>query len=537
MKRAFYTLLSLTLLFSFGLTALAGCKKDKQKDPPAPATEASTEQPTDPQTDPQSDAPTEPETDAPTEPETDAPTEPETDPPTDPQTEPETDPAPTEPSVTFLSKDGRLIAHVPLSSGTPVVAPAAPEEDGYTFVGWNKDYKSARSPMTVTALYTEDVTPSTPAEILAWQPTYTSTRYGKSVGVYKDLVYGTRGDVTDEGEGFDMSKKTGGWLLDANHGGTGIHRHRTGQLFDVYLPADFGASTPILLYVHGGSWSQNYDKDGSAFELLARIAANGYIVVSMDYILQSNNTEDGVTVGREGATLAAMLGDIDLMVSYLRDVLMPTMGLPTDNKIAIAGTSAGAHLASLYAFDEHDTSKLGLSLTHKLEIGLLMSIVGPDDLAEILAMLAAANGISFSNTQALAAIPVSANPFTQLFARLLGDEGIETLADLIEPAAFWSPVRLVEAGIPDVILAYAETSDGSGTDGIIPTSTFYNLRTAVTEAGADCDAALFVGIEHGQIDDIRTTGEYPIKGTEITIHPAVWMAQQMAAHRDALLAP
>ena len=320
-----------------------------------------------------------------------------------------------------------------------------------------------------------------------------------------------------------MQKDTGGWILNNEHGHTPYHRHRTGQYFDVYLPENYDASTPVLLYLHGGTWSQNYDKDGGSLDTLTRIAASGYICVSADYIMQTNNTMDGATVGRDGATFAAMLGDIDLVVSYLHDVFLPAIGVSNENKIAVGGASAGAHLAALYAYDGNDTAKLGLSLEHKMEVGILLELVGPDHLASLMPLIEQAFSGLYQGEEA--------SPFRVLFARLLGLEEDATLDAMTELADFWSPSRLIAPGIPSVILAYAELAEGAGTDGAVPTATFDALKAAVTNAGAHCSAALFVGLDHGAID---SSGEYPIKGTDVTTNPSVWIAEQLVSMRAEL---
>ena len=510
MKRKYVLVLSVLLLLSVLIAAFAGCNKDGQTDTTGtPTSDLSTTVPETTAKETTADPTAEP-TAAPTA----EPTRAET-------TAPQDDPA--GPKVVFSDKEGNMIEEVPIRTDSPVVSPEPPVVEGYTFIGWSGAYENATEDTSVRALYTKDITPSTTDEIRAWKPTYTSTLYSCKVSVYKDFSYGTRGDVTNEGDGFDASKGLGGWILNSEHGHTPYHRHRTGQYFDVYLPENYTASTPVLLYLHGGAWSQIYDKDGTSLDLLARIAASGYICVSADYIMQSNNTQDGATVGRDGATFAAMLGDIDLVVSYLHDVFLPAIGVSNENKIAVAGPSAGGHLAALYAYDANDPAKLGLSLAHKMEVGILLDIVGPDYLESFLP-IAEQMFSALLQTE-------GPSPFRILFARLVGLNDDATDDALINAAAFWSPSRLIAPGIPAVILAYAEITEGAGTDGAIPTSTFDALKVAVTDAGATCSAALFVGVDHGAIDQ---SGVFPIKGTDVTANPSVWMTEQLVSMRTKL---
>ena len=201
----------------------------------------------------------------------------------------------------------------------------------------------------------------------------TATVGDSTVRIYHDLAYGTRGDA--EGEGAEYTAHS--W---------GYHNHRSGNYFDVYADdailssASARAKMPVFVFLHGGSWSQSYDKDGSSRDLLKRVAAAGYFVVTMDYQLQSDITELGETTPRENATFADMLADVDTMMTYLKTAL-PAIGLPTD-KIVIGGESAGAHLAMCYAWDQSGTGLSGASLTHDLNVACVMSAVGPANLAD-----------------------------------------------------------------------------------------------------------------------------------------------------------
>ena len=56
-------------------------------------------------------------------------------------------------TVTFLDKDGNVIATQEVEPGDNVVAPDAPKVDGYKFISWDKDLTNVQSNMTVTAQY------------------------------------------------------------------------------------------------------------------------------------------------------------------------------------------------------------------------------------------------------------------------------------------------------------------------------------------------------------------------------------------------
>ena len=55
--------------------------------------------------------------------------------------------------VTFVDWDGTVLASVGVAAGQAATAPADPVREGYTFIGWDSDFSSVIEDMTVTALY------------------------------------------------------------------------------------------------------------------------------------------------------------------------------------------------------------------------------------------------------------------------------------------------------------------------------------------------------------------------------------------------
>ena len=55
--------------------------------------------------------------------------------------------------VEFVDWDGTILATMKVSNGEAATAPDAPTREGYTFIGWDKDFSSVTEDMTVTALY------------------------------------------------------------------------------------------------------------------------------------------------------------------------------------------------------------------------------------------------------------------------------------------------------------------------------------------------------------------------------------------------
>ena len=55
--------------------------------------------------------------------------------------------------VTFVDWDGTVLASVGVAAGQAATAPAAPVREGYTFIGWDKDFSFVTSDMDVYAQY------------------------------------------------------------------------------------------------------------------------------------------------------------------------------------------------------------------------------------------------------------------------------------------------------------------------------------------------------------------------------------------------
>jgi uncharacterized repeat protein (TIGR02543 family) len=62
-------------------------------------------------------------------------------------------------TVNFVDYDGTVLKTQTVESGKSATAPADPTRDGYKFTGWDKDFSSVTSNLTVTALYEVDNKP------------------------------------------------------------------------------------------------------------------------------------------------------------------------------------------------------------------------------------------------------------------------------------------------------------------------------------------------------------------------------------------
>ncbi|MCR4921101.1 MAG: alpha/beta hydrolase [Bacteroidaceae bacterium] len=137
-----------------------------------------------------------------------------------------------------------------------------------------------------------------------------------------------------------------------------MYGSREHNKYDLYLPNDAALqdSLALILYVHGGSWLGG-DKnmhDSDCYAWLKR----GYATATMNYSLLN---EDGVSI-------PTMLDEIDSCIQHIEG-FAAGKGVRI-RQMAIGGTSAGGHLAMMYAYGR----------SHRLPLRFATIKVGPSDL-------------------------------------------------------------------------------------------------------------------------------------------------------------
>lgn len=108
---------------------------------------------------------------------------------------------------------------------------------------------------------------------------------------------------------------------------------------DIYAPRDRSQPHPAILWIHGGGWSRGDARTSGAYanwpEVLASLAARGFVVASLDYRLSGE------------ARFPAQIQDVKAALRHLR-AQAPTLGIDP-SRIYLWGGSAGGHLAGLAA--------------------------------------------------------------------------------------------------------------------------------------------------------------------------------------------
>jgi len=142
----------------------------------------------------------------------------------------------------------------------------------------------------------------------------------------------------------------------------------TSLCLDLYRPPG-DAPAKLIVWVHGGAW-----RAGSRSDMPLRpLVDAGYAVASVDYRLSPV------------AQFPAQVHDIKAAIRYLR-ANQQRLGLNA-GRIAIAGSSAGGHLAALVGVTNGDTElegDVGEHLDQSSDVQAIVDWFGPTDFATIL---------------------------------------------------------------------------------------------------------------------------------------------------------
>jgi acetyl esterase/lipase len=224
-------------------------------------------------------------------------------------------------------------------------------------------------------------------------------------------------------------------------------------LLDVYEPTAGGSgSLPVVMYIHGGGW-RGGDKR-TAQPLLTRLADAGYVVVSIDYRLAPEHS------------YPAQVEDCTAALEWIHEHISSYGG--DRSRIAVAGHSAGGHLAALLG-----VGRGGVSMV--------------EDSFAVQAVLVWAAPVDF-----LKRTPAT-NP-SSMVSQFFGGRP-EKIPDIARKA---SPLTYIDAGDPPFMISHG-TSDTS-----VPVGQSRMLTEALSAAGV---AVEYHEVLRGLHDDLFTSGK------------------------------
>jgi acetyl esterase/lipase len=223
---------------------------------------------------------------------------------------------------------------------------------------------------------------------------------------------------------------------------------------DLYLPAGVSAP-PLVVWVHGGAW-----RSGTKAKPPMLFVEGGAAMASLDF-RQSGE-----------ARFPANVHDIKAAIRFLR-ARAPQYGYRTD-RIAIAGSSSGGHLAVLVGVSNGQKELEGTVGTHLNQSSAVAAIIdyyGASNLTTILAQ-STPHGLSVRR------------PALELLLGGLPDA---------EPrlAQLASPVTLVDRGDPPLLIFHGDQ------DPQMPINQSHELQGAYGKMGLDVHFDVVHGAAHG----------------------------------------
>ena len=224
---------------------------------------------------------------------------------------------------------------------------------------------------------------------------------------------------------------------------------------DLHLPPKSRTAQGLIVWVHGGAWRRG-DKGDVPMAFVDR----GIATASVDF---RQSTE---------AHFPAMIHDIKAAIRFLR-ARAPEYGYRTD-RIAIAGSSSGAHLAALVGVTNGQgdlEGTLGSDLDRSSNVQAIVSYYGASNLTTILAQ-STPYGLSVRR------------PALESLLGALPDQAREL-------ATLASPVMHVDRSDPPLLLLHGDQ------DPQMPINQSHELAGAYEKFGLDVSFDVVHGAAHG----------------------------------------
>jgi len=224
------------------------------------------------------------------------------------------------------------------------------------------------------------------------------------------------------------------------------------QTMDVFLPAGRTNATKTIILIHGGAWIAGDKADFANVVPGIQAEFPDYAVVNLNYRLATTTSP----------AYPKQIDDIELAIAKLKNG-----GYTLSDDYAIIGSSAGAHLAMLYAY-RFDTGH---------EVKAIIDIVGPAD---------------FTDPQYLA------HPLYAFAAQNLIGTSTPTAAQIQEV----SPAAYITAQSAPTIMFYG------GQDPLVPANQGPRLRDKLNQFGVYNEFNFYADGGHGDWDEATFTEVY-----------------------------
>jgi acetyl esterase/lipase len=236
----------------------------------------------------------------------------------------------------------------------------------------------------------------------------------------------------------------------------------TSLLLDLYLPKDRAKPVPLVIWIHGGGWSQgSKERPG-----LSAVVKSGMALASINYRLSQQ------------AIFPAQLYDCKAAVRFLRAHAADFQINP--DKIAVAGESAGGHLAALLGTTGREAATEGDegNPTISSQVSAVVDFYGPTDLVAADFTVPTATPIDDPRMIMMRMALTSA---------LLGGDP----ATKVDEAHFASPIYHISATTCPFFIAHGDK------DTLVPVEQSTTFDAALKKAGIESDLVIVPGKNHG----------------------------------------
>ena len=270
---------------------------------------------------------------------------------------------------------------------------------------------------------------------------------------------------------------------------------------NVFIPPKAKGNVPVLLFVHGGGWvAGTYEGDdalqkpvsteqagknslmsndnSSTYKIFKDVLNHGIAFVAVDYRLNNE------------AVLPAQIYDVKAAVRFVR-AHAKEYGLDPD-RIAIAGSSAGAHLADEVALTSGNPALEGTeggNLSYSSKVSACVDFYGPTNLLT----MAPEMSTSLQTPAQAAEMHDSVRANESILLGFTGEgQGVGTLRKIDEAhdtsSPYWGMVEMAKLASP----VYQVTKDAppffiahGGHDTLVPIQQSISLQKALTDAGVE----------------------------------------------------